>query len=252
MLSITFRKLSPERIVELTTQAGLDAIEWGGDVHVSHGDTDAARRARTLTADAGLAVSAYGSYYRAGVDEGPDIEAVLDSCEALGATKLRVWAGRQGSAESDDAKRAAVNDDLRQIAVLAQSRGVTVALEYHVNTLTDDLASVQRLLRDVDHPNVKLFWQPPNGMPAAQALAELNQVKPDVLNLHVFHWLWENDGVVRRPLDEGQGAWQTYFDAVDEPGVERFASLEFVKDDSVDQFLADAAALRGWLEPVDA
>ncbi|NDC87712.1 MAG: sugar phosphate isomerase/epimerase, partial [Bacteroidetes bacterium] len=34
LLSITFRSLQAERIIALAAQAGLDGIEWGGDVHV--------------------------------------------------------------------------------------------------------------------------------------------------------------------------------------------------------------------------
>ena len=35
--SVTFRNLNVERIIELVVEAGLDGIEWGGDVHVPTG-----------------------------------------------------------------------------------------------------------------------------------------------------------------------------------------------------------------------
>jgi hypothetical protein len=38
LVSITFRQLSPPAIIDLVRQAGLEGIEWGGDVHVPHGD----------------------------------------------------------------------------------------------------------------------------------------------------------------------------------------------------------------------
>ena len=62
--SITFRRKNPDEIVRLAEQAGLDAIEWGGDVHVPAGDTAVARRVGQITLDAGLSVSSYGSYER--------------------------------------------------------------------------------------------------------------------------------------------------------------------------------------------
>ena len=38
LCSVTFRRCSAAEIVELATRAGLRCIEWGGDVHVPHGD----------------------------------------------------------------------------------------------------------------------------------------------------------------------------------------------------------------------
>ncbi|MHC4505194.1 MAG: sugar phosphate isomerase/epimerase family protein, partial [Planctomycetota bacterium] len=106
LTSITFRKLSPEEIVRLTAEAGLDGIEWGGDVHVPPGEVDTARRVASMTSEAGLAVSSYGSYYRVGHDEPGLFAPVLETAIALGAPIIRVWAGRVASREADEAYRA--------------------------------------------------------------------------------------------------------------------------------------------------
>ena len=37
LVSVTFRKLSPEEIVQLVVSSGLKGIEWGGDIHLPHG-----------------------------------------------------------------------------------------------------------------------------------------------------------------------------------------------------------------------
>lgn len=34
MTSVTFRKKSAENVIALVKEAGLDGIEWGGDIHV--------------------------------------------------------------------------------------------------------------------------------------------------------------------------------------------------------------------------
>ena len=52
---------------------------------------------------AGLVVAAYGSYYRVGHDDPAPFESVLDTAVELGAPLVRIWAGRSGSAEADDA-----------------------------------------------------------------------------------------------------------------------------------------------------
>jgi hypothetical protein len=38
LVSVTFRQLSAEEIIKLVVCAGLEGIEWGGDIHVPHGD----------------------------------------------------------------------------------------------------------------------------------------------------------------------------------------------------------------------
>ena len=54
LLSVTFRNLPFERIIEMTAQAGLDGIEWGGDVHVPPGELKLAERIGQAAREAGL------------------------------------------------------------------------------------------------------------------------------------------------------------------------------------------------------
>jgi len=103
LVSVTFRKLSPQEIISLMKKTSLKAIEWGGDIHVPHGDTNKAKQVAALTEDAGLDCVAYGSYYRAGVseEEGLSFNAVVDSALALKAPTVRIWIGKKGSADAE-------------------------------------------------------------------------------------------------------------------------------------------------------
>jgi hypothetical protein len=69
---------------------------------------------------------------------------------------------------------------------------------------------------------------------------------PWLSNLHVFQW---EPGGQRLPLTAGAPHWRAFFQILAEsPGTEpppdRWALLEFVRDDSLDQFRRDAATLR--------
>lgn len=251
LLSITFRKLGVDAIVAVATDMKLDSIEWGGDVHVPHGEVDTAMRVRRACAEAGLAISAYGSYYRAGTSEsqGLAFASVLDSAVALGADTIRVWPGTKGPADVTAAELRIVANDIRRIAKIAGERGVRVALEFHANTLTDDADSCVALLRAVEATNLVTFWQPPNGMATDAACDGLLKVLPWLANLHVFHW-WP-DSATRLPLAEGTARWETFLKIVrdEAPERERYASLEFVRGDSIDQARDDAMTLRRWLSP---
>jgi len=247
LVSVTFRKLSPAEIVALVSQAGLTGIEWGGDIHVPHGDLARARETRALTLGAGLAVAAYGSYYRAGHSEaaGLPFASVLDSAVELGAPIVRVWAGGAGSDAASPAQRAPVVDDLRRIAALAAGARVAVALEFHAGTLADTAAATRRLLDEVAHPNLCTYWQPPLVRATADCLADLRQLQSRLAHVHVFHWLPATTD--RLPLADGADRWREFLAlAAATPG-DRYAMLEYVPQDSPAHFLRDAATLRSWL-----
>ncbi|MEI6085887.1 MAG: sugar phosphate isomerase/epimerase [Verrucomicrobiota bacterium] len=230
LVSVSFRKLSPTEIIALVKQAGLAGIEWGGDIHVPHGDVARAKDVRQQTLDAGLAVLAYGSYYRL---DGQNFEAVLASAVALGAPTIRVWAGGLGSAQATAEQRAAVIADSQRIGDLAAKAGIKIAYEFHSNTLTDTDDSAQQLLREVDHPNVYTLWQPFPDRDSASNLVSLRGVLPLLAHVHVYHWTTE-----RRPLEEGSENWRKYFQLLD-----CAALLEFVQNDDPQCFLRDAATL---------
>ncbi len=245
LVSITFRQLSVEEIIALVTQAGLAAVEWGGDIHVPHGDEAQARTVARMGADAGLDVAAYGSYYRVGHPETGPFEAVLASAVALGAPQIRVWPGNQGSDEADEAYFQTVVEDSRRIADLAQGEGVGIVYEFHGNTLTDTNAAALRLLQSVDHANVRSLWQPPRFAARGDNLAGIEMVRPWLEHLHVFHWHLQTGE--RRPLAEGEDLWRDYLAQAGDPNRTRYALLEFVEDDAPEAFLRDAATLLQWL-----
>ena len=148
LVSVTFRDLAPRRIVDLVNEAGLDAVEWGGDVHVPHGDAARARDVGRMTRDAGLTTAVYGSYYRAGApDPGPDFAAVLETALVLGAPMIRVWAGAIGSERAAARDRAAVVDDTLRIAGIAHRHGIAITFEFHGGTLNDTNGSSRRLIQ---------------------------------------------------------------------------------------------------------
>lgn len=248
LVSVTFRSLSPSELIDAAVRSGLSGIEWGGDVHVPHGRVSIARQVAAETRDAGLSVASYGSYYR--FDESDvAFSQVLATAIGLGAPVVRVWAGRKGSAEVDESEFARIVTESRRIADEAADAGIRVCYEYHANTLTDTTESAVRLLREVDHPNIRTYWQPPNGRDVDYCRDSLSSVLPWLEYIHCFHWTGHPRE--RRPLAEGASRWVSYLSiAADrDSGLEpRWVLLEFVPDDSVEALVRDAAVLRNWIE----
>lgn len=242
LTSITFRKLSIDEIIALAASAGLDGIEWGSDVHVPQGDTELAESVKAKTEAAGLKVCSYGSYYRC-TDESGEIADFLDSAQALGAPVIRVWAGDKGSAEVNQAYRDAVAERLRRMVIAAKELDITIALEYHGNTLTDTQESAHRLLKEVGQPELKLYWQPRTCGTFEGDIPELIAALPHMSHVHCFHWGpsgWQD----RMALAEGVEPWTEYLKLIKDADGDRFVIFEFVKGDAPEQLLADAKVLK--------
>lgn len=243
--SVTLRAQPAPRVVDVAITAGLSCVEWGADGHVPPGDLHAARHLRDAGAGAGLRVASYGSYHRPGADPRSAFVPVLDTAVALGAPRIRVWAGVQGSADATPADRRLVVADTRAAADRAADAGVRLAFEYHPGTLTDSARSTLDLLADVDRPNVLTYWQPPPGMPDGAAVDDLRRVLEWVTAVHVFSW-WP--GHERHPLARRGGLWRAVFTALRRCGRDVDALLEFVVDDDVSAVPAEARSLAALVE----
>jgi sugar phosphate isomerase/epimerase len=243
LVSVTFRELPPEQIIALAAEAGLRSIEWGGDIHVPHGNLETARRVGHLMRNAGLEISAYGSYYRAAGSPatGLNFGSVCNTAVALGAPIVRVWAGGLGSAQADAATRRAVIGDLQIACDTAAAEGIDVSLEFHGETLADAPQAATQLVNEIARPNLSTYWQPPNGVDAEVCTVGLQSMLPHVRNVHVFHW-WP-DHHHRLPLESGADRWRAYFRILSRDPARRHVSLEFVRNGEIAQFRKDANTL---------
>jgi 3-dehydroshikimate dehydratase len=238
LCSVTLRQLPAGQVAGIAADAGLTCVEWGADVHVPPGNTKTAADVRAACGDHGLRIASYGSYFRPGRDDEADFAPVLASAMALGAPRIRIWAGGTGSAAATPDQRRAVATATREAAKNAADQGIELAFEFHGGTLTDTADSTVRLLSDVDHPAVRTYWQPPQGEPDATALRGLERVRPWVAAVHVFSW-WPRDE--RHPLRTRESLWRAAFALLGGPCD---ALLEFVPGDDPAAVATEAAALR--------
>ena len=240
LVSVSFRNLTPERIIELTKQVGLAGIEWGGDVHVPAGDVETAQRIRKLTEEAGLKVFAYGSYYRVGENTIEEFAPVLECAIALGAPVIRVWAGAKWSWRADEAYVKRVISDTQAICDIAAKVNITISYEYHGWTLTDNRFSATEVHREVDRDNMALYWQPNFTLTEEENLLALRMVLPRMRDVHVFFWDCLGE---RFPLKDAEFLWRKFIDIIGNDDKPHRLMLEFFKDNSEEQFAQDAQTL---------
>ena len=235
LVSISFRRHTVPEILTACAACGLQAIEWGGDVHVPAGDVPRAQEVLEQTRAAGLSAYSYGSYLRLGAVDEEEVARVAASAGALGTRVVRVWGGVKGSAELTTEEYRALVTAARRACHAMPER--TLALECHMNTVTDDCDAALRFLQDVGEENLAMYWQPHQFKGEGYNLRAARLLAPYVKNVHVFHWR----GRERLPLAEEAERWRRYADIL---GDKVPYMLEFMPDDRLETLAQEANALR--------
>ena len=243
--SVTFRNLPVERVVKLAAQANLECIEWGGDVHAPPAFRSRANPLETirhLTEDAGLFVSSYGSYYS--VTDGPvvpdDFLPVMDAAQTLGTSVVRIWANGLESQEADKEYVRRVADHVRHVAEMAKKRNLRLAFEFHQKTLTNTARGTLDLLETVNMPNVGTYWQPLRENDPFSHEEEIRILLPQLVHVHCHHIV----GAVRRLLEVGLTEWRQLIGILAGADFGNALLIEFVRDNSSESLMRDAATLR--------
>lgn len=240
LCSVSFRKLTVEEIIAAVKESGLDGIEWGGDVHVPHGDVATAKRVAALMEEAGLETLSYGTYYYPGDHAVEDFKGVIDCALALGTKIIRVWAGSKTLPEVSEEYRARIIADTQALCDMAKPHGLTVAYEYHGWTLTETLESALQAYEEVGRDNMLMYWQPSIFKTFEENMEALKAMLPHCCNLHMFHWDAE---YTRYALEDGADAVKAYLDLANTNPKIYGVMLEFIKDDDIEQMKRDAAVL---------
>ena len=245
LVSVSFRALSAPEIIRIARTAGLEGIEWGGDVHAPPSAppetlTDLAARCR----DAGLLCSSYGSYFRLGCQPAKEILPCLRAARLLGTDTVRIWAGNTGSADLDPEQRRRIVADARDVAAAAHEQGIRLCLECHGNTLTDRTESSLAFLQEVDAPNLFMYWQPDQFLSDEENFENARRLSRFTVHLHVFRWR----GAERFPLRSGFRPWLRFLSCfADAP---HWLLLEFMPDDRPESLPGEAACLRDLIRTV--
>lgn len=241
LTSVTFRDKSAAEVVALALSNGLTQIEWGADVHVPAGDEATARAVKTLCDDNGIKIPSYGSYYKGSSIE--DFMPVLKCATILDAEIIRIWAGRIAPDLITNEQFETLVEALQSACDLAQDVGIDLALEYHRKSMTQTKEGTLRLIRAVNRSNLKCYWQPNPEVSFEEHLAEIRSIGSMLTTMHVFNWGPDN---TRFLLDEHEGIdrWRAYAAQARLVGADPNFLIEFVKDDSIESFEADASSLK--------
>ena len=245
--SVTLRKRSPADVIHRAVTAGLKSIEWASDVHVPPGDLELAGVIGRQTRAAGLAVASYGSDLRFPWSDPPgeQVHDIVATAVALGAPRIRIWAGPTPSGQTAPEERTRTTHAIATICQTASDAGLRVALEFHLGTLTDTADSTLQLLGDLGTDIASTYWQPRVEATDLEAIEDLKQLGDGVSTLHVFSW---GARFERYALDAREQMWRAAtLEAVRMANITDLL-LEFLPDDDASLPTSEARILKGWLD----
>ena len=238
VVSVSFRDKTPEEIVESAAESGLQCIEWGSDVHVPFNNLENAREVFEKTAQKGLFVSSYGTYFGIDRDGLSELNCYMETAKALHTNKMRIWPpGKPSKKIIADGEWKSYVKKTSRLAQVAEKNGIVLMLECHPFTLTDDYNAALEFFEAVNQPNLRLCWQPNQYKSVDYILKSIKKLKRYIENVHVFNW----DKTQRYPLEDGIETWKSYLKEIEETS--HCLLLEFMHDDKFSSLPQTAAAL---------
>lgn len=242
VVSVSFRPLSPEEILQGMVKAGLKYIEWGSDVHAPCTDEARLDELVELMKKYDITCSSYGGYFRLGVTPIEELPAYLKAAKKLGTNIVRIWAGKAKLEEMTPEWRQMMIEEGRKAAKMAEEEGVIVAMECHRGTMTQTKEYCLELMEGVNSPNFRTYWQPNPDISDEENIAYIRLLKPYIVHLHVFYW----PNNVRVSLENGIENWKLYMKEFE--GEEKTLLLEFMYDGLITTLPAEAGFLRQIVE----
>ncbi len=247
MLKLSFATLgcpswTLKQIVENAAQMGYDAVDFRGlldalDITTRPEFTTDLASTKRIFADHGVAVSGIATSARFAVVDSAELHKQYDEAKRnmelaakLDAHILRVYGGRVPEGHTVNSILPTLVDNLRTIGDVAEQFDVTLALETHDDWTNSNVFA--KLMREVDHPRVRVLWDLHHPFRANGEAPELTykNLAPYTVSTHVKDSKPMADGTHQYVfLGEGDVPVKTMLDMLIEGGYDGYAILEWEK-----------------------
>lgn len=157
LCSVTFRKKSAAQVILIAKKAGIDYIEWGGDIHVT--TVEDARLVKSVCDNEGIKISSYGSYFNSIEFDKDKWVQVCEIAKKMGAPSVRIWLGKKNSEETSDKEYRTLLENTKKMCDIADGYGLDVCPECHDNTFNNNTDAFLRLKNDLKKENFKTYFQ---------------------------------------------------------------------------------------------
>lgn len=236
LVSISFRNLTPEKILGEVKKAGLSVIEWGSDVHAPCNDTENLRKIARLQQEYGISCCSYGTYFRLGVNNTDELPDYITAAKILGTNIIRVWCGNKNPGEYSPDEEKVLFDECRKAAQICEKNNTVLCLECHNGTFTDTKEAAIRLMKEINSPFFRMYWQPNQFRTIEENKRYARLLSSFTKIIHVFNWTIDE----RFPLEDSADTWKEYLSYFDS---DITLLLEFMPDDDINSLKTEAAGL---------
>ncbi len=217
--TLPFNGKSLDEALDTIKEAEIKGVEiWGGPKHTPKPASE-----EDIMSIAGkvksrnLEIFCYGSYLN-GFEEEEfngyklNITDELKTAELLGAKKIRLWAGNKPSRDFLKVEFDRVVRNFQEYADIARDMDITIVIERHGSTLTDDFNAPEIFLSAVNKKNCLLNWQivPHNfllGLTEEESVEkfedDLKRYVPKSGHAHIHNIKKQGKGFYACFLDEG-------------------------------------------------
>lgn len=237
LVSVSFRQHSPKEILEAAKAAGLSCIEWGSDVHAPCNDLKRLTEIANSQKQYGIECSSYGTYFRLGETPIEELEQYIGAAKILGTDILRLWCGGKSGKDMTEPERNDLLSVCRKAARIAEAHAVTLCMECHKKTFTEDPDDAVLLMQSVNSPHFRMYWQPFQWQSVEQNIENAKAIAPYTEHIHVFNWKEKE----KLPLANAVAEWKDYLRVFSVP---RTLLLEFMPNGSIEELAEETAALK--------
>lgn len=237
LVSISFRNLSFEKIIEEVKKADLSCIEWGSDVHAPCDNTANLNKIALLQKENGIFCCSYGTYFRLGSDNTDDLIKYIEAAKILGTDILRLWCGNKATTQYTADEEKVLFNECRKAAVIAENNGVILCMECHNGTYTHCKEGAIKLMKEINSPAFRMYWQPNQFTSEEENKNYARLLSSFTKTIHVFNWTEKE----RFPLSQAEFLWKEYLSYFN--GSQTLL-LEFMPDDDISSLIAEAKALK--------
>ena len=239
LVSVSFRKNSPEEILKAMQAVGLSYIEWGSDVHCP---PEKASEIAALQEQYGIKCCSYGTYFDIGNHSLKELPAYIRAAKTLGTNIIRLWAGKgKEFADYSEEEKQAFFAECKKCAAIAEKEDVILCMECHKGTFTDCKEGAITLMEAVNSKHFRMYWQPHQNKLVEENLAYATLLAEQTYHIHVFNWKEKE----KLPLMEAVAVWKDYLGCFSGT---HYLLLEFMPDGLIESLPQEAAALRRIVE----
>ncbi|PYI57223.1 sugar phosphate isomerase/epimerase family protein [Paenibacillus flagellatus] len=254
-----------EYVLERVRGLGLDGVElWTGHIDEyaeRHGSAESlAERIR----EAGWrvpAISPYTHFTKSDEERAESLAAVEKAARyaaLFDSPLVRIFVGHVPSRDAAEELWASALEALRQALDIADRYGVDLGLELHNNTFADGVEPIRRMMREADHPRLRILFDGFNlYLERADQLEAFEAFYADTVHVHMKNYDWKPDAPETRkptPVLTGDVDNVSLCEALIAKGYDGFVSFEYFGEDGERCVRESVAQLRerGWMRGADA